>query len=951
VTQETQVWKQASEVYEELSELTVKQAIAEVYGIKNLSIEVRNAVITLINSGQQASLYYQENIANKLNLMIRNSTKVGEKLGEYELLDVLGCGGMSQVFKARRVNSETQKLVAIKVFSPKEHSETLLDHFINEQKILAQFDHPYIVDMLHGGKTKEGIVYLVMELIEGAKPLDKYCQSQDLTVKEKISFIYQVAQALAYSHNNLIIHRDIKPDNILVNDKNQLKIVDFGIAKLINKDSTGYKSTLMALTPGYAAPEQINSQQITVKSDVFSLAIVALDLLIDKNSNPLPNDRMVKSCLSDQNQIESTLKHLQIDKDLKNILLKASQHEASNRYNNMHAFAEDLTNFLKDKPVSATSPSLFYRLHKFAKRRRALFASLASLSFTIALGFVVLTHQYRQTKVAEQKAIEVKNFMLDVFSYADPEVNIGQKLSALDLLSLADEEIKFKTFSDDVVKSDILANIGIAFVNLGGFEDGERNLLAALQFNPNNIASRLKLVQLYLDQSSPEKITKHLKIAEKIIDESPSDFALEKADLILLKAVNTTYSNDNELAIKRAKQAQEQFIKLNNYPGILKSTRVLTERMFNLSENTEAITIAIKILDALKKKVSPVNTELLRLKTSLTWMFTKLGRYNEAINTIDQVIENLRKTLGDKHPAILDALIQRANVYKSLGEITKAVADAQESYHLSQLTYGADSQYAQQSLSMLALLEFESGDRELALQHLQKALKMSEKNYGKNHRMTLNARIELSNYMAANGKLGAAIQNAKQTQKILNETLGEKHPQTLFGNNVLIKLLSQQAVNDEVIKMAIRHNKNTVEILGIKHPQSAYSFFVLGKIYAAANMFDKANEAYISLLENKLVLQNNPRFIPLTASIAENYSKIQKNELAIEYALKSYHATIKLFSKNSSRYLESKIKLAEILSDADDERARKHILELKKRVKSSSIDDPVLVSKIKKLSP
>ena len=284
----TEIWKQASEVYAEVYELSAKQALAHIYGIKNITAEVRKAVITLINAGSQASQYFQDNITPHYNVTIDNSQsfKVGQTLDEYELLQELGHGGMSQVFKAKRIHSEQQTYVAIKIFAPRENTKELFDHFINEQKILSELSHPHIVKMLHGGMTGDQTAYLVMELIDQALPLDKYCTNK--SQNDKIKLIAQCADTLAYSHANLIIHRDLKPDNILVNQNDELKIVDFGIAKLINNDLSGNKTTIMALTPSYAAPEQINSQQISVKTDIFSLAVVALDLLTEEN--PLPND-------------------------------------------------------------------------------------------------------------------------------------------------------------------------------------------------------------------------------------------------------------------------------------------------------------------------------------------------------------------------------------------------------------------------------------------------------------------------------------------------------------------------------------------------------------------------------------------------------------------------------------------------------------------------------------
>ena len=279
----TQIWQKAIDIYADISELSVNQALEHIDSIHNLDIELKQAVITLINSGNQASQYIQDHYTPNFTLdkFAYPDIKIGMRLDEYELVEKIGQGGMSQVFKAQRIDSAAQKKVAIKIFSPKNHSQQLLERFIKEQKILSQFNHANIVDMLHGGKTDNEITYLVMELIENAMPIDKFCLTQQLSDKQKISFIAQCADALAYSHANLIIHRDLKPDNILINKHNQLKIVDFGIAKLINNDMDGSNTTIMALTPNYAAPEQVNTQAITVKTDIFSLAVVALELLCE----------------------------------------------------------------------------------------------------------------------------------------------------------------------------------------------------------------------------------------------------------------------------------------------------------------------------------------------------------------------------------------------------------------------------------------------------------------------------------------------------------------------------------------------------------------------------------------------------------------------------------------------------------------------------------------------
>ncbi|HOP23683.1 MAG TPA: protein kinase, partial [Gammaproteobacteria bacterium] len=193
MSNETVIWQKASEIFATLSDLPVTEAMEQLREQQNLTEEVREAVLVLINSAEHASRFFEDKILKAIPSQFQNVMKPGDKLDEYELLEQLGHGGMSQVFKAKRLKGTPQKLVAIKVFAPRSNQQELLSHFINEQQILSKFSHPNIVDMLHGGKTDDNIAYLVMELVENALPFDKFCNQYNLTDRKKISYIVQCA--------------------------------------------------------------------------------------------------------------------------------------------------------------------------------------------------------------------------------------------------------------------------------------------------------------------------------------------------------------------------------------------------------------------------------------------------------------------------------------------------------------------------------------------------------------------------------------------------------------------------------------------------------------------------------------------------------------------------------------------------------------------------------------
>ncbi|HFC30032.1 MAG TPA: serine/threonine protein kinase, partial [Oceanospirillales bacterium] len=493
----TQILKQAFDVYTTLSDLSVQEALARLQGMENLSDEVKQVVITLFSSQNQASQYVRDNFTPSESDFFYNNTKYqkGSLLGEYELLEKIGQGGMSQVFKAKRTGEQVQKFVAIKIFSPKNFSPHLLEHFINEQEILANLSHPNIVNMLHGDKTEDGNVYLVMELIEDALPITKYCQQHQVNNKQKIKFITQCAKTLAYSHTNLIIHRDLKPDNILINSKKQIKIVDFGIAKLISNDISGNKTTILALTPSYAAPEQINSENISVKTDVFSLAVVALELLTGKQV--LPKDRLLKSCAQDEAAITTKIRQLKCDKDLKNILNQALAQNPDERYNSMQAFADDLANYLHSKPVNATSQSFVYRLAKFAKRRKALFVTSTAFLFLLIGGLIFTLWQNHKIQIESAKAQSVKQFMLDSFEVTDPDNSKGVDISVKDLLQSSYNKLENNKNIDKESKFDLIQTLAIAYGKLGQYNQAIDLLKKSLLIKPKDDLS-LSYLAMYL---------------------------------------------------------------------------------------------------------------------------------------------------------------------------------------------------------------------------------------------------------------------------------------------------------------------------------------------------------------------------------------------------------------------------------------------------------------------
>ncbi|VAW33560.1 Serine/threonine protein kinase PrkC, regulator of stationary phase, partial [hydrothermal vent metagenome] len=881
----TEIWKHASEVYADISELTPQQALAHVYGINNITAEVRNAVITLISAGSQASKYFQDNITPHFDLNINSNQKykTGQQLDEYELLEALGHGGMSQVFKAKRINSDQQTYVAIKIFAPKENSKELLKHFINEQKILSGLSHPNIVKMLHSGMTSDETAYLVMELIEQAQPLDTFAKTHRLGLKQKIKFITQCADALAYSHANLIIHRDLKPDNILVNQNHELKIVDFGIAKLINNDIFGNKTTIMALTPSYAAPEQINSGYISVKTDVFSLAVVALDLLTDEP--PLPKDRLLKSCANDERYIDNTLKTLKTDKDLKNILQKALEQQPEKRYLSMQSFADDLTNWLNDQPVNATAQSFIYRMQKFAKRRSALFATLVSFFAFLIIGSIISYKQYQQIKIEAQKAQIVKQFMLDSYKAVNPNRAKGVEVSAKDLLESSAQKLSEYSNLDSQVHFELLQTLGIAYGTIGITNKATELLKQSLTIQPEEPHSTSYLAVYMQNVVDGEKHSAFLDTINMTKLVSNSD----KARVLRVKAQAAARDSDFKQAMGFLNKSIDLNKLDNDKTEEILAKRLLAEFYFLQSEPRKGINLIKSMLADINKDKStqiPI-TIILGLKSDLGTLYNDIGDYQPALEIITDTIKQVRVVLGNKDLELSKLLNQLSGTYRFLGEMKKAQDAANESYQITLEIFGENNIQTAASINTLAVMAYQTGDIPKAIEYMQRAVNIFQQQQSADYADTLELKTNLAALLNISNRHNEALILIREVYNIQKEKLGLQYDSTIYSQQILARTLAELGQFPEALNLATTAEQNARKFLGLKNPLTVGAIFTLASINQRNNQPQAALKQFLEIYSSNLIADNNPKYPLLLQSIAELYAQNDELKKADKFFLES----------------------------------------------------------------
>ncbi len=348
-----------------------------------------------------------------------------EQIGPYRILERLGEGGMATVYLAQRSEQDFEQTVALKLISPLRQNEHWQQRFVQERQILASLQHAHIGVLIDGGVTSEGQPYFAMEYVDGA-PITDYCDRESLGIRRRLLLLLAVCDAVSYAHGNLIVHRDLKPSNILVDDNGQPKLLDFGIAKMLSDEATDRtQTTLRALTPDYAAPEQFTGGTVTTAVDVYALGGLLFELL----SGSRPFARVSGSALDIEREIRRrgapsfariaattvsqeqdriaaargmSWRRLQrtIRGDLENITLKALRREPERRYASVEALAADLRRYLDGLPVAARADTLGYRLRKFASRHPVgVPLGVAALAGLIATSGLAI-YQARQAETA-----------------------------------------------------------------------------------------------------------------------------------------------------------------------------------------------------------------------------------------------------------------------------------------------------------------------------------------------------------------------------------------------------------------------------------------------------------------------------------------------------------------------------------------------------------------------
>jgi serine/threonine protein kinase len=442
-------WRQIEEIFQTLIERPPDERKSLLTQYCDGDAELRHEVESLLDNGADDAFIQGpvKGAAQSLSDEFREDL-IGRRLGAYRVTRLVGHGGMGAVYEAARADDQFDQQVAIKIIKRGMDTDFVRERFTRERRILARLEHPHIARLIDGGATEDDLPYFVMEYIEG-RPIGEYCEANQLSINERLKLFRQVCAAVQFAHQNLVVHRDIKPSNILASPDGAPKLLDFGIAKLINPDISDdpsrTRTELRMLTPDYASPEQVRGLAITTASDIYSLGAVLYELLTGQRPHRFKSYSMSEIehvvCEAETEKPSAAVARetaapakwrKQLAGDLDNIILMAMRKEPERRYQSVEQFSEDIRRYLEGRPVIARKDTISYRAGKFIRRNKLAVAAATLVILSLVGGVAAANYQARRAERRFQQVRKLANTFL--FDFHDKIQNLPGSTEARELV-------------------------------------------------------------------------------------------------------------------------------------------------------------------------------------------------------------------------------------------------------------------------------------------------------------------------------------------------------------------------------------------------------------------------------------------------------------------------------------------------------------------------------------
>ncbi|MEM7350816.1 MAG: serine/threonine-protein kinase [Acidobacteriota bacterium] len=847
---DTERWRQVEEIFLAAVDLD-REARAKVLDETcRDDPALRNEVEELLASDSEATQTIESMVASSAHHLASASPMVGRRIGRYELMRELGRGGMGAVYLARRADREFERQVALKLIQPGLDSGDIVRRFRRERQILAGLEHPAIAKLLDGGTSDDGLPYFVMEYVEGL-PIDRYCDQEGLDLKARLALFRKVCAAVIHAHQNLVVHRDLKPGNILVRSVGgpslgEVKLLDFGIARLLGSETdatapaigpTGLVTTRPLMTPAYASPEQVRGEPVGTASDVYSLGVILYRLLAGLRPYDLTGqtaaeierivcdqeparpsealrERAPEAALAAFGGVSATHLVRQLAGDLDNIVLQALRKERQRRYGSVEQLYDDIGRYLDGLPVAARTSTFTYRAGKFVQRNRwPLAAALALVALLVGLGVSTALQSVRVTRERD-KAQQVADFLVDLFAFSSPGVVRRSTTSQQQSLDQRSAAIVAELQAQPEVQTTLLGTMGRVYQRRGYYDRAAEILRQALEIGRRTRGDDLVVAQTATD------------LADVLLDQAK----LAEAQVLL----------EQSLAVRRRILGDDD-------PKVAESLSSLAEVLEQQGEFEAARERSEEVVRLRRRLLGDDDPLIAESLNDLALVLQEMAAYDQAEPLLDEALEIYRRQFGEEHPAVAMVLGNLGLLLHDRGEYDRAEPMLRRALALDRRLSGDDHPDVAQDLDNLAALLEVRGAGEEAEAAYRQALEIRQQRLGANHPKVAESLNNLAGLKHAQGE--DATPFFRQALDILRRNYGTAHPDLATTLNNLGVVLQVRGEYDEAEPFLAEALEMRRQVLEPDHPELANSIGNLATLYHSRGLYAQAEPLYRQALD------------------------------------------------------------------------------------------------------
>jgi serine/threonine-protein kinase len=696
-------WQHIEEVFHAALEMPVSERSAYVINACN-DAGMRMEVTRLLRAHAEAHEFLRTAPAQAGNTP-DESAMIGRRLGPYQLVEYLASGGMGAVYRAERVDQEFEHQVAIKLVNRWTVTPSVQRRFLRERQTLAHLEHPGITRLLDGGTTEDGIPYLIMEYVAGL-PIDAYCAERGLAIADRLGLFCEVCEVVAYAHRNLVVHRDLKPGNILVTEDGRPKLLDFGIAKLLvgASGAPAEEATLQqvrVLTPQYASPEQIRGEPVTTSADVYSLGVVLYELIsgrrpyrltgrstyedehtICETDPKLPSDAVMQGGAEGGDKGDdgldrqlpeppSRLRH-RLRGDLDAIVMKAMQKQPAGRYESVTALADDVSRHLNGSPIRARHHSRGYRAAKFIRRNFAALSAAAIVALSVVGGGVAasigLVREAGARRVAQDEAAEaaaINRFLNEMLLSVDPSRD-GRDVRVAEILDRAADDIGSRFDEQPEVAATLHTTIGQSYRALGMLQPAEAHLEKALALRDAQCGAEHRETLESLSELGILRIVQgDLSAAEELLERSLESGRRQfgESDELVLSILHSLAGLRNvqgrfpeaEVLLRQLLKVQRRSLR-ETHPSTIRTIHNLAMILHRQKKHEPAASYLRRALELHTQVHGPDHIHTIRTQGNLGALLMERDDLEQAEPLLRGALEGNRRLLGDGHPETINSL-------------------------------------------------------------------------------------------------------------------------------------------------------------------------------------------------------------------------------------------------------------------------------------------------------